>query len=170
MEVGEHLKFTGPYGRFFVRKSSPLPMIFFAGGSGLSSPKSMILDLFEEGVEKDITLIHGAQDQAELYYRELFEELDKEHDNFTYIPVLSNEPENSNWLGMRGFVHEAAVEHFDGKFAGHKAYLCGPPPMVDACVTALMKGRLFEKDIYMENFFSQSDAEARSKSPLFKSV
>jgi phenol hydroxylase P5 protein len=170
LQVNDDLKFSGPYGRFYVRKSAPEPTIFFAGGSGLSSPKSMILDLFENDEKRQVTLIHGAQDQAELYYRELFEELSEEQDNFTYIPVLSSEPEDSDWEGERGFVHEAAIAHFDGKFAGHKAYLCGPPPMIDACVTALMQGRLFERDIYMENFYTQNDMEKKSKSPLFKSI
>jgi phenol hydroxylase P5 protein len=164
------MKFAGPYGRFFVRKSAPVPMIFLAGGSGLSSPKSMILDLLEHNDEHPITLVYGARTEQQLYYRELFEELDKEHSNFTFIPALSDESEGSGWQGARGFVHEAANEHFDGKFEGHKAYICGPPPMVDACINKLMAGRLFEKDIYMENFFTNESKDIAPKSPLFKSI
>lgn len=170
LQVGDELQFSGPYGRFFIRNSAPEPMIFLAGGSGLSSPKSMILDLFEQGESREITLIYGARNQAELYYRNLFEELAQEHSNFHYIPVLSEEPEDSSWQGMRGFVHEAANTHFDGKFSGHKAYMCGPPVMIDACITTLMRGRLFERDMYMENFYTQGDQDAVKKSPLFKSI
>lgn len=170
LKVGDEIRFTGPYGRFFVRESAPEPLIFLAGGSGLSSPKSMILALFEKGETRPLTFIYGARNQAELYYRELFEELAAEHPNFTYVPVLSNEPEDSGWQGMRGYVHEAAKAHFNGRFAGHKAYLCGPPPMIDACITTLMQGRLFEKDMFMENFYNQSSQTAVSKSPLFKNI
>lgn len=169
LNVGDEIRFSGPYGRFFVRESAPEPMIFLAGGSGLSSPKSMVLDLFEQGENRPVTLIYGARNQGELYYRELFEELATEHDNFTYLPVVNEEPEDSDWQGLRGFVHEAAQEHFDGKFSGHKAYMCGPPPMVDACITTLMQGRLFERDMYMENFYDQS-SQAAGKSPLFKNI
>lgn len=170
LKVGDELQFSGPYGRFFVRESAPEPMIFLAGGSGLSSPKSMILDLFEKGESRQITLVYGARNQEELYYRELFEELAAEHANFTFVPVLSEEPEDSSWQGQRGFVHEAAKAHFDGKFAGHKAYMCGPPVMIDACITTLMQGRLFERDMFMENFYTQANKDAVSKSPLFKSI
>ncbi len=170
LKVGDELKFSGPYGRFFVRDSAPEPMIFLAGGSGLSSPKSMILDQFENGESRQITFIYGARNQDELYYRELFEELAEEHDNFTYVPALSEEPEDSDWQGARGFVHEVAKEHFGGMFAGHKAYMCGPPPMIDACITTLMQGRLFEQHLYMENFYNAGSAEATSKSPLFKNI
>jgi len=170
LKIGDEIRFSGPYGRFFVRESAPQPMIFLAGGSGLSSPKSMILELFEHGETRSITFIYGARNQAELYYRELFEELAAEHPNFTYLPVLSSEPADSGWEGLRGFVHEAAREHFGGKFAGHKAYMCGPPPMIDACITTLIQGRLFERDMYMENFYTQASKDAAPKSPLFKSI
>lgn len=170
LKVGDELRFSGPFGRFFVRTSAPEPMIFLAGGSGLSSPKSMILDLFEKGEQRDITLVYGARNQAELYYRELFEQLEKEHPNFRYVPALSDEPEGSDWTGERGFVHEVAERLFNGRFEGHKAYLCGPPPMIDACVKTLMQGRLFEKDIFMEQFYTQADKDAKPKSPLFKAL
>ncbi len=170
LKEGMQLRFSGPYGRFFVRKSQPQPMLFLAGGSGLSSPKSMILDLFENGETRDITFVYGARNQDELYHRALFEELDQEHDNFHYIPVLSDEPEDSAWQGERGFVHEAAKRIFNGRFEGMKAYMCGPPPMIDACVTTLMQGRLFEKDMYMENFLDQSGKDTKQRSPLFKTV
>lgn len=169
LKVGDEIHFSGPYGRFFVRESAPEPMLFLAGGSGLSSPKSMILDLFERGESRPVTFIYGARNQNELYYRELFEELAAEHPNFTYLPVLSEEPEDSGWEGARGYVHEAAKAHFDGKFAGNKAYMCGPPPMIDACITTLMQGRLFEKEMFMENFYNQGSQTA-TKSPLFKNI
>lgn len=170
LKVGDQLNFSGPYGRFFVRKSSPEPILMLAGGSGLSSPKSMILDLIENNDKRDITLVYGARNQSELYYRPLFEQLDKNHENFHYLPVVSDEPEGSDWNGQRGCVHEAALSYYDGKFSGNKAYLCGPPSMIDACVTTLMQGRLFERDMYMENFFTNANKDEKPKSPLFKTI
>jgi phenol/toluene 2-monooxygenase (NADH) P5/A5 len=61
LAVGDPLRFSGPYGRFFVRRSAAKPMLFLAGGSGLSSPKSMVLDLLETGCEQPITLVHGVR-------------------------------------------------------------------------------------------------------------
>ena len=171
LAVGAEMKFAGPYGRFFVRKSRPEPLIFLAGGSGLSSPKSMILDLLEEGDRRPMTLIYGARNQEDLYYYDLFSELAGKHPGLTYIPVLSDEPEDSDWQGERGFVHEAAERAFGGRFAGHRAYLCGPPPMIDACITSLMRGRLFEREMYLEHFYDESSRDStRAKSPLFKHI
>ncbi|NMF99134.1 2Fe-2S iron-sulfur cluster-binding protein [Aromatoleum toluolicum] len=169
LRVGDRAKIAGPYGRFFVKKSAQVPVVFMAGGSGLSSPRSMILDLLAEGFELPITLVYGQRTREELYYHDEFLALAERHPNFRYVPALSHEPEGSDWQGFRGFVHEAAKNHFDNDFRGHKAYLCGPPLMIDACITTLMQGRLFERDIYTEKFISAADAQ-QVRSPLFKAI
>lgn len=169
LQCGERVSLSGPYGRFFVRKSAATAALFLAGGSGLSSPRSMILDLLAEGCTLPITLVNGARSRDELYHHAEFENLAKEVPNFEYLPVLSNEPEGSGWAGARGFVHEAAKQRFDNDFRGRKAYLCGPPAMIDACITTLMQGRLFERDIYTEKFISAADAQ-QVRSPLFRKI
>lgn len=169
LQPGDAVRLSGPYGRFFVRKSAQAPLVFMAGGSGLSSPKSMILDLLAEGCRLPITLVYGQRTREELYYHDDFVALAERHANFTYVPALSHEPDGTGWQGARGFVHEAAKAHFGNDFRGHKAYLCGPPPMIDACITTLMQGRLFERDIYTEKFISAADAQ-ETRSPLFRRV
>lgn len=167
LAVGDRVELSGPYGRFYVRKSATEPMLFLAGGTGLSSPRSMILDLLEEGRTEPITLIHGVRTEADLYDQDLFAGLASRHANFRYVPALSHEPEGSAWRGERGFVHEVAARLHDGFFGGHKAYLCGPPPMVEACIQVLMRGRLFEKHIFTERFLTAQDGVER-RSPVFK--
>lgn len=169
LKAGDRVKLSGPYGRFIVRKSAAVPMIFMAGGSGLSSPLSMIEDLLAGGCELPMTLVYGQRQKDELYYHARFLELATRHRSFTYVPALSHEPEGSGWSGFRGFVHDAAKAHFKNDFRGHKAYLCGPPPMIEACIRTLMQGRLFERDIYTEKFISAADAQ-QVRSPLFKSL
>ncbi|WP_373186973.1 NADH:ubiquinone reductase (Na(+)-transporting) subunit F [Halopseudomonas sp.] len=171
LEVGDQLGLSGPYGQYFVRRSQPGDLIFIAGGSGLSSPQAMILDLLEHGDTRQMTLFQGARNRDELYNRELFEQLAAKHSNFTYVPALSQADDDADWAGFRGYVHEAAKEHFAGRFAGNKAYLCGPPPMIDSAISALMQGRLFERDIFMERFFTAADgAEETTRSALFKKI
>ncbi|EPJ2811309.1 NADH:ubiquinone reductase (Na(+)-transporting) subunit F [Pseudomonas putida] len=171
LKVGDALALSGPYGQFFVRGSQPGDLIFIAGGSGLSSPQSMILDLLARGDTRRITLFQGARTRAELYNRELFEALAERHTTFSYVPALSQAAEDEQWQGVRGYVHDAARQHFDGRFNGHKAYLCGPPPMIDAAITCLMQGRLFERDIFMERFYSAADGAAEGqRSALFKRI
>lgn len=171
LKVGERLRLNGPYGRFFVRRSASEDLLFMAGGTGLSSPKSMILDLLESGEERRITLVYGARNRAELYDDALFRRLAARHANFSYVPALSAPEQDDAWDGATGFVHEVASRHFNGDFRQHKAYMCGPPLMIDACITSLIRGRLFERDMFMEKFISAADsASTTRRSPLFKAI
>ncbi|PVV24337.1 MAG: phenol hydroxylase [gamma proteobacterium symbiont of Ctena orbiculata] len=169
LKLGDRLKITGPYGRFFVRKSRSEPMIFIAGGTGLSSPKSMILDLLEAdpACTMPITLLHGVRAKRDLYDEALFRSLADQHSNFNYIPVLSQMEEGDDWNGETGFVHEAAQRQFNNIFSGNTAYLCGPPVMIEASIRALMQGRLFENDIFTERFLTKGE-ENNKRGPVFK--
>ncbi len=171
LQVGDQVELSGPYGQFFVRSCQPGNLIFIAGGSGLSSPQSMILDLLAQGDTRHMTLFQGARTRAELYNHDLFVSLAERYPNFSYVPALSQAGDDSSWSGFRGYVHDAAKAHFDGRFSGHKAYLCGPPPMIDAAITCLMQGRLFERDIFMERFYSAADGAGEGqRSALFKRI
>lgn len=170
LKVGDAVRLAGPYGRFFVRKSAAAPMIFLAGGAGLSSPKAMILELLAEGCAHEMLLIHGVRAKRDLYDHALFTDLAARHPNLTYVPVLSEPSADDAWDGETGFVHEALQRRYGGVFAGRKAYLCGPPPMVEACVRALMQGRLFERDIFTEQFLTQGGPGAKPRSAVFKRI
>lgn len=173
LAVGQTVTLSGPYGRFFVRRkehdAQNLGHLFLAGGSGLSSPRSMILDLLATGCTQPITLVNGARCSQELYHHDEFTALARAHANLRYLATLSDEPGESPWSGARGLVHDVAKAAFDNDFRGLKAYLCGPPRMIDACIATLMQGRLFERDIYTERFISAADAQ-QVRSPLFRKL
>lgn len=172
LQVGDEMTVSGPLGRFFIRKSAPQSILLIAGGSGLSSPRSMILDLLKTDEDtRPITLIYGARNLEELYYHNEFIELKKYFPNFQYFPSLSDPTPGGDWDGLNGYVNDVANQIFKGDFRGHKAYLCGPPPMIESCIRTLIKGRLYERDIYIEKFISASDAsQLQNRSPLFKNI
>ena len=143
--------------------------IFMAGGSGLSSPRSMILDLLEEGCTLPITLVYGSAQPGRAVLPRRVPRAGREASQLHLRAGPVGRAGRQRLERCRGFVHEAAKAHFDNDFRGHKAYLCGPPVMIEACITTLMQGRLFERDIYTEKFLSAADAQ-QVRSPLFKRV
>jgi phenol hydroxylase P5 protein len=121
LKVGDRLTFTGPFGRFLVRKSDPRPLLFLAGDSGLSSPRSMILDLLEtDGDPRPITLVYGARNSSELYYHAEFIALAQRFPNFRYVPVLSEPSAEEVWDGATGYVHAAAEALYQGAVSNSK--------------------------------------------------
>jgi phenol hydroxylase P5 protein len=111
-------------------------------------------------------LYHGVATRQDLYDREYFETLDAEHDWFSYRPALSRD----KWQGRTGRVPALLAEDYP-KASGHVAYICGSPEMVTDTMKALMKARLFPRDIYREDFFDSGDRAAGTnvvRSPLIR--
>lgn len=162
---GDHVKLTGPYGRFFLRPTRDEPMLLIGGGTGLAPLKAIVRHMLESDAPQRMYLYHGARTRANLYDIDYFEELQRRSDGrLCYRPVLSEETSD----GFRhGNVTDALGDEFD-TCAGHVAYLSGPPPMVDAALKMLMKKRLFPRDIYREDFFDERDKAAGVRSPLLR--
>jgi phenol/toluene 2-monooxygenase (NADH) P5/A5 len=166
LAVGDQIQLSGPYGRFFLRERISKPAILLGGGTGLAPLMSMIRHVLESGRDQRLILFHGGRGKADLYDVERLRAWAAEHpDRFTYRPCVSE----GDW-------EEAAAGHVPDVLSaempscsGHVAYVCGPPVMVDAALKALMKGRLFPKDIYREDFFNAADhAGGGIRSPLLK--
>ena len=136
------------------------------GGTGLAPLKSMVTWVLENDTGHEMHLYHGVRGYADLYDVEYFRKLDEENDNFSYHPCLSEEEAEGCSHGM---VTDVIAEDFP-TLKGHTAYLCGPPPMVEASMKLLMKKRLFPRDTYREDFFDSSDKETGGlRSPLMRS-
>ena len=162
---GDTVRLAGPFGRFFLREARTEPAILIGGGTGLAPLKSMIRHVLERGLPHRMYLYQGARTQADLYDVEFFRGLQDQHpDQFTYRPCLSDE----EWDGPTGMVTDVVDADFQ-TCRNHTAYLCGPPPMVEAALKTLMRKRLFPKDIFREDFFDASDkATGGVRSPLLK--
>lgn len=170
LKVGEQLTFSGPYGQFFARESRPEPALLLAAGSGLSGVLGIARRLLEIDPDRDVYLYHGARKVEELYADETLRKLDTDCPGFHYRPVVSQPEAAQDWSGRTGHVPDALSVDFDQRFTGHVAYICGSPAMVESTISSLIKGRLFERDIFVERFYNAENADSVKRSKLFKTI
>ena len=110
-----------------------------------------------DGVKRPLTLIFGARTQADLYALDHLQELSRQWpEGFDFVPILSQEPAASGWLGPRGLV----TDLIPGRLReGSHAYLCGPPAMVDVA-SALLRGLgVAAADIHADRFTTLHDVQ-----------
>ena len=152
---GSVVDISGPYGNFHQRESSH-PMICVAGGSGLAPIRALIESGVSNKLNRDIVILFGARTQADLYCMEELGALGESwNGNFQLIPVLSEEPDGDSWSGARGFVTEELerVVSANTIIAGDcQAYLCGPPPMIDAAIDVLTAQGMPQTNIFFDKF------------------
>jgi propane monooxygenase reductase subunit len=149
--VGEPLQVTGPYGVFTLRASSPRRLLFIGGGAGMAPIVCLLRSMAESGVERPATYYYGARTETDLFHLEELEELGRQLPDFTFVPALSEAGDGDGWTGEAGLITEV-VERMEDDLTEVDAYLCGPPPMVDAAI-ALLEGKgVPEAHIYFDKF------------------
>ncbi|MGM0418413.1 MAG: NADH:ubiquinone reductase (Na(+)-transporting) subunit F [Thermodesulfobacteriota bacterium] len=155
LKPGDKVQFSGPYGDFFI-KDTQNEICFVGGGAGMAPMRSHILHLLEtENTERKITFWYGARSLKELFYDDLFRELEEKYENFSFYVALSEPLESDEWDGMTGFIHKALYENYikDHDYPEDiEYYLCGPPVMVDALREMLINEGVEEDMILYDAF------------------
>jgi Na+-transporting NADH:ubiquinone oxidoreductase subunit F len=135
LKPGDKVDVSGPYGEFFARETGN-EMVFIGGGAGMAPMRSHIFDQLKRlGSDRRITFWYGARSLREAFYVEELDELEKQHENFTWHLALSDPLPEDEWMGLEGFIHTVLYEHY---LKDHPApedceyYMCGPPMMIDA--------------------------------------
>ena len=62
--------------------------------------------------------------------------LEEKLPDFTYVPALSEPGEGDDWDGEIGLITDVVKRHASDLRGAH-AYVCGPPPMVEAAMALL---------------------------------
>ncbi|MGR9100003.1 MAG: NADH:ubiquinone reductase (Na(+)-transporting) subunit F [Gammaproteobacteria bacterium] len=135
LKPDDKVTISGPYGEFFARETEN-EMVFVGGGSGMAPMRSHIFDQLKRlRSQRKITFWYGSRSLGEVFYREDFDRLAKEHDNFEWTIGLSEPRPEDHWQGATGFIHQIL---YDSYLKEHSApedveyYLCGPPMMISA--------------------------------------
>jgi propane monooxygenase reductase subunit len=152
ISVGDELKCKGPFGMFTLRDSSPRRLVFIAGGAGMAPILSLLRSMAEKGTERPATFYYGARTRDDLFALEEMERFESVLPDFTFVPALSEDEEGGDWDGEAGLITDVVDRLEDDDLADVDAYLCGPPPMVDAAIALLERRGVPESHIYFDRF------------------
>jgi propane monooxygenase reductase component len=152
--AGTELEITGPYGMFTLRDQSPRRLVFIGGGAGMAPILCLLRSLQERGIEREAVYYYGARKETDLFHREELEALAGELPSFRYVPALSD----AEWDGEAGMITDV-VERLEEDLKDVDAYVCGPPPMVEAAQGLLMAKGVPESRIYFDKFTTTETEE-----------
>jgi CDP-4-dehydro-6-deoxyglucose reductase len=160
MKVKDILRFEGPLGTFRLREESTKPMVMVAGGTGFAPIKALVEHAIHNHSTRPIAIYWGAKNRAGLYLPELPAQWAATHSHISYVPVLSEPAEADAWTGRTGLVHEAVLADF-ANLAGHQAYVCGAPVMVEAAQRDFIARGLPADEFFADIFSYAAKAEKK---------
>ncbi|WP_111858434.1 anthranilate 1,2-dioxygenase electron transfer component AntC [Acinetobacter sp. CFCC 10889] len=155
-QVGQTIVMEAPLGSFYLREVEK-PLVFIAGGTGLSAFLGMLDNLAEQQNPPKIELFYGVNKEVDLCEQQRLQDYATKIANFNYHPIVTQATET--WSGKTGFIHE----HLNKDQLAEQAfdmYLCGPPPMIEAVKTWLDAAALSNFKIYSEKFLSSNTVKA----------
>jgi CDP-4-dehydro-6-deoxyglucose reductase/ferredoxin-NAD(P)+ reductase (naphthalene dioxygenase ferredoxin-specific) len=154
LRPGATVTVTGPIGNAYFRENHRGPILAVAGGSGLAPIKSIVETALGADPDRELHLYFGVRDERDVFFESRLDELARRHPNLSVDVVLS---EPSRATARRTGVVTDAVGADLGSLDGFKAYLAGPPPMVEALQRQLSERGMAVRDVHADAFYSQAD-------------
>jgi len=154
LKPGMTVKVEGPHGVAHLKESHAGPILAIAGGSGLAPIKSIVETALATGRRGPVHLYFGARDERDIYLEDRFKALAARHPNLSVHIVLS-QPTGAT-ARRTGFLHEAIAADFQS-LDGAKAYVAGPPIMVEAVTPVLTQRKMRREDIHADAFYTEAE-------------
>lgn len=163
LKPGDELSVSGPYGEFRATDTDA-EMIFLGGGAGMGPLRSIIFDqLLTKHSRRKISYWYRAHSLRDALYREDFEKLAAQWDNFTWDLCLSKPEPEDNWSGYAGYLHNFI---YDTYLKDHPApedceyYLCGPRALSIGVLQLLFDLGVDNRNIFFDNFAGEDRVTA----------
>jgi propane monooxygenase reductase component len=157
--IGQTVEIKGPYGVFMLREKTDSDIICIGGGSGMAPLWSLLNDMAERGIKRRATYYYGARTRKDLFYLDHLKQLAERLPGFRFVPALSMATPEDEWDGETGFITDVLDRDLKAGQMHTQAYLCGPPPMIDAAIPVLIRKGISEDRIFFDKFTSTAKVE-----------
>jgi ferredoxin-NADP reductase len=145
LKSGTPVLMNEPMGDFVLPKDTTIPLVFIAGGIGITPFRSMVKWLQATGEHRDITLLYAARSKEDLAFYELFADYD-----LALRPILT--APSAGWTGESGRLNAARILALTPDNGQRLYYLSGPEPMVERLRDELLAAGVNSRQLVTDYF------------------
>jgi ferredoxin-NADP reductase len=145
MEPGHELAMSDPMGDFVLPQLIQTPLVFVAGGIGITPFHSMLEWLADTKEERPIRLLYGVNNEDEIVFLETFKRSGVQ-------PTIIVSAPSPAWGGERGRLSAELIIGLEKPTEDTLVYVSGPEPMVQALAKDLLKAGLKRNQIVSDEF------------------
>jgi ferredoxin-NADP reductase len=145
LKPGTELHMAEPMGDFVLPKLIQTPLVFVAGGIGITPFHSILSWLSETHESRPIKLLYGVRTEEEIVFQDT---LHKAH----VEPIIIVSEPSPAWGGERGRLSAELVLGLEKPSEDTLVYVSGPEPMVESLEKDLEKAGL-KKHQFVGDFF-----------------
>jgi ferredoxin-NADP reductase len=150
LTVGAEVEVEPPKGKFVLPEDASRPLVFVAGGIGITVFWSMLQYIHEESLPHRVTLLYSNRNRAETAFLEELQALEQENRDFRLVPTMTQDP---GWDGETRKMDATFFREYGGDDLNASTYMvAGPPPMVEAMKDALAEAGVADEHVIAENY------------------
>lgn len=149
MSPGSPVELDSIGGDFTLPEKADKPLVFIAGGIGITPFMSMLRYIKDGQLPYRVTLVYSNRDRELSAYLEELEKMDLELDNFRLIATMTDD---SSWRGESRRVDAGFIKEYIPRLNESTYYVAGPPKMVESLSGALTEAGVQKSNIKIENF------------------
>lgn len=150
---GAELQMTGPNGSFTFQENKARPIVFIAGGIGITPFMSMIRYAIHSGQKQKITLFYSNRDPSAAAYLNELVQMEKANPSFQLVATMTTLPaESPSWTGETGLINREMLARYLPDLNTPNYYCVGPDAMVATTIGMLAEAGIAEKQVFIEKF------------------
>jgi ferredoxin-NADP reductase len=143
--VGTEVEVEQPKGDFTLPEATSRPLVFVAGGIGITVFRSMLRYIREERLSYRVTLIYSNRDRESTAFLDELRELEQGIPDFRLILTMTQDP---GWEGETRKIDAPFFRDSLGENLNQYTFLvAGPPGMVEGVQTALEEAGVNEDNV-----------------------
>lgn len=132
LEPGTEVELADAMGDFVLPKLVQTPLIFVAGGIGLTPFHSMFEWLIATGEQRDIRFLYAVNSEDDIIFQDTFDKAG------IHATIIVGNPSEA-WGGLRGRLDAETILGLEKPSDDALVYLSGPEPMIEALEADLQK-------------------------------
>jgi ferredoxin-NADP reductase len=150
LPVGTEVEVEPPKGDFALPADPSRPLVFVAGGIGITVFRSMLRYIREDGLSYRVTLIYSNRDRESTAFLDELQDLEKENPNLRLILTMTQDP---RWEGETRRIDPQFFRDHLGEDLNENMFLvAGPPAMVEGVQEALAEAGVKEENVIAEGY------------------
>jgi ferredoxin-NADP reductase len=150
LPVGTEVEVEPPKGSFRLPEDTSRPLVFVAGGIGITVFRSMLRFIHEKGLPYRVTLVYSNRDRESTAFLEELRELEKQNSNLRLVLTMTEDPD---WEGETRMIGSEFFHDHLGKNLNENTFMiAGPPAMVEAMQEALAEAGADEDNVIAERY------------------
>ncbi len=149
MPLGSSVELGPIAGHFLLPETSDRPLVFIAGGIGITPFMSMLSSIKEQSMPYTITLLYANKDQASTAF---FEKLQELKASIPLLKLVFSMTQDPAWSGATGRIDAIFIKKYVPDLQKPFFYVVGPPAMNDAVYKTLIDLGVLPQNIMREKF------------------